>query len=52
MSLMAIAQRVLGGDDKGSQATISWATGIGVTLGVYVSGGVSGQYNNLAVFYN
>ena len=43
MALTAIAQRVLGGEGAGSQATVSWATGIGVTMGVYVSGGVSGE---------
>ncbi|KAK7116031.1 aquaporin-7-like [Littorina saxatilis] len=49
MALTAIAQRVLGGEAAGSQATVSWATGIGVTLGVYVSGGVSGGHINPAV---
>ncbi|KAK7478410.1 hypothetical protein BaRGS_00030335 [Batillaria attramentaria] len=49
MALTAIAQRVLGGPGAGSQTTISWATGIGVTLGVYVAGGVSGGHINPAV---
>jgi aquaglyceroporin related protein len=45
----SVAQVVLSNNTKGDYQSISWGWGIGVMLGVYVSGGISGGHLNPAV---
>ncbi|KAK6179976.1 hypothetical protein SNE40_012213 [Patella caerulea] len=45
----SVAQLVLSGGKAGSPSTIYWSWGIGVTMGVYVAGGISGGHLNPAV---
>ncbi|ORY87026.1 aquaporin-like protein [Protomyces lactucae-debilis] len=45
----SVAQVVLSDATKGDYQSISWGWGIGVMLGVYVSGGISGGHLNPAV---
>lgn len=44
-----VAQVVLSGGTKGDYQSISWGWGIGVMMGVYISGGISGGHLNPAV---
>ena len=44
-----MAQKVLSKGDLGSALSIHWSWGIGVMLGIYVAGGVSGAHLNPAV---
>lgn len=46
-----VAQVVLSDGKNGSYQSISWAWGIGVMLGVYTSGGISGGHLNPAVTF-
>ncbi|XP_071096954.1 aquaporin-10-like isoform X1 [Haliotis cracherodii] len=45
----SVAQVVLSEGKNGSPQSIYWSWGIGVTMGIYVSGGVSGGHLNPAV---
>ena len=38
-----MAQAVLGGPSAGGAITIAWSFGVGITLGVFVSGNISGK---------
>lgn len=46
-----VAQVVLSKGEKGPYQSISWAWGVGVMLGVYVSGGISGGHINPGVTF-
>lgn len=46
-----VAQVVLSKGTKGEYQSISWGWGIGVMMGVYVSGGISGGHLNPAVTF-
>ncbi|XP_076443939.1 aquaporin-10-like [Babylonia areolata] len=45
----SVAQAVLGGPTAGGAITIAWSFGVGITLGVMVSGNISGGHINPAV---
>ncbi|XP_041366159.1 aquaporin-10-like [Gigantopelta aegis] len=45
----SVAQFVLSGGQSGSMMSIHWSWGIGVMMGVYVAGGISGGHLNPAV---
>nr|KAG5701368.1 hypothetical protein BaRGS_006142 [Batillaria attramentaria] len=45
----SVAQAVLGGPSAGGAITIAWSFGVGITLGVFVSGKISGGHINPAV---
>lgn len=45
----SVAQKVLSKGELGSALSIHWSWGIGVMLGIYVAGGVSGAHLNPAV---
>ncbi|KAM7023688.1 aquaporin-7-like [Acridotheres tristis] len=47
--LSSVAQVVLGKGNNGQYLSINLAFGIGVTLGIYASGGVSGAHLNAAI---
>ncbi|XP_074064107.1 aquaporin-7-like isoform X2 [Macrotis lagotis] len=49
--LGSVAQKVLGGDDYGTYLSINLGFGFGVTMGIYLAGGISGAHMNSAITF-
>ncbi|XP_064607775.1 aquaporin-9-like [Liolophura sinensis] len=47
----SVAQTVLSNGDLGTQLSINWSWGLGVAMGVYLAGGVSGAHMNPSVSF-